>query len=125
MPRGDGTGPNGLGPMTGRAAGFCAGYSVPGFANPIIGYGRFGGGHGRGYRHMFWATGLPGWARYNTGGYHPNMPYVSTTWTAKQEAEALKDQVKLIQDNLNAINDRIRELEKLEAEKKKPKKKDK
>jgi len=26
MPRGDGTGPWGLGPMTGRAAGYCAGY---------------------------------------------------------------------------------------------------
>ena len=29
MPRGDGTGPAGLGPMTGRSAGYCAGYGVP------------------------------------------------------------------------------------------------
>ena len=35
MPRGDGTGPMGFGPMTGRAAGYCAGYGVPGFMNPI------------------------------------------------------------------------------------------
>ena len=28
MPRGDGTGPRGLGPMTGRAAGYCAGYPI-------------------------------------------------------------------------------------------------
>jgi hypothetical protein len=28
---GDGTGPAGMGPMTGRAAGYCAGYLVPGF----------------------------------------------------------------------------------------------
>ena len=35
MPHGDGTGPAGLGPMTGRAAGFCAGYSVPGYMNPV------------------------------------------------------------------------------------------
>lgn len=35
MPHGDGTGPTGLGPMTGRAAGFCAGYPVPGYMNPI------------------------------------------------------------------------------------------
>ncbi len=34
MPRGDGTGPQGLGPMTGRGAGFCSGYDVPGYANP-------------------------------------------------------------------------------------------
>jgi len=33
VPRGDGTGPAGMGPMTGRAAGFCAGYPVPGFLN--------------------------------------------------------------------------------------------
>jgi len=30
MPGGDGTGPAGMGPMTGRAAGYCAGYPVPG-----------------------------------------------------------------------------------------------
>ncbi len=35
MPRGDRTGPAGLGPMTGRAAGFCIGYPVPGFMNPV------------------------------------------------------------------------------------------
>ena len=34
MPGGDGTGPWGLGPMTGRGAGFCAGFNVPGFMNP-------------------------------------------------------------------------------------------
>ncbi len=34
MPGGDGTGPRGLGPMTGRGAGFCAGFNVPGFMNP-------------------------------------------------------------------------------------------
>ena len=37
MPRGDGTGPAGMGPMTGRAAGYCAGYGVPGYVNPIAG----------------------------------------------------------------------------------------
>ena len=55
MPRGDGTGPAGMGPMTGRAAGFCAGYPAPGYANPMpgrrFGYGmvsRFGWLFGRG-----------------------------------------------------------------------------
>ena len=46
MPRGDRTGPWGAGPMTGRAAGYCAGYSVPGYMNPVGGYGR---GFGRGW----------------------------------------------------------------------------
>jgi len=48
MPGGDGTGPMGMGPMTGRAAGFCAGYPVPGTMNPIAGRG-FGFGRGRGF----------------------------------------------------------------------------
>jgi len=51
MPLGDGTGPAGLGPMTGRAAGYCAGYPVPGYMNPVLnrrfrGYGFFGRGRG-------------------------------------------------------------------------------
>jgi hypothetical protein len=56
MPRGDKTGPSGAGPMTGRAAGYCAGYPVPGYMNPRRGYGR---GFGRG-----WGRGLGrGWGR--------------------------------------------------------------
>ena len=47
MPFGDRTGPLGLGPMTGRAAGYCAGYPVPGYLNPIPGRG-FGRGAGFG-----------------------------------------------------------------------------
>jgi hypothetical protein len=75
MPGGDGTGPMGSGSMTGRAAGRCAGFYAPGFANrelgseggPALGRGRgiwsrgFGGG--RGWRNQYFATGLPGWAR--------------------------------------------------------------
>jgi len=48
MPRGDGTGPAGMGPMTGRGAGYCAGYPVPGFMNPVGGRGYWGWGRGRG-----------------------------------------------------------------------------
>jgi len=36
MPLGDGTGPVGTGPMTGRAAGFCAGCPVPCTRNPGV-----------------------------------------------------------------------------------------
>ena len=48
MPFGDGTGPRGLGPMTGRGAGYCAGYGQPGFASPMPRRGWFGLGWGRG-----------------------------------------------------------------------------
>ena len=88
MPFGDRTGPRGLGPMTGRAAGYCAGYPVPGYANPGPGLGLgWGGGWGRGWRHRHWyyATGLPGWYR---AGYAPAWypsPFPAPM-TAAQEA---------------------------------------
>jgi len=44
MPRGNGTGPGGMGPMTGRSAGFCAGFDAPGYAS-----GRLGAGFRRGF----------------------------------------------------------------------------
>ena len=81
MPFGDGTGPLGLGPMTGRGAGFCAGFGTPSFASPMPGYpyhygyahlasvwprwGRgFGRGLGRGFGRGWWrrgAYGYPWW----------------------------------------------------------------
>ena len=73
MPGVDGTGPAGFGSMTGRAFGYCAGYSLAGYVNPIGGRGYFrrgrGGNGGRGYRNSYHATGLTGWARYYRG--HP------------------------------------------------------
>ena len=72
MPFGDGTGPRGMGPMTGRAAGYCAGFGQPGFANPIAG-GRwfgFGSGWGRpygyGYPYAGWGVG---WGRGRGRGF--------------------------------------------------------
>jgi len=74
MPFGDGTGPMGLGPMTGRGAGFCAGFGTPGFANPMPGcpypYGyahlapvwpRWGRGFGRGFGRGWWRRGPYGY----------------------------------------------------------------
>jgi hypothetical protein len=78
MPFGDGTGPLGLGSMTGRAAGFCAGFGRPGFANPTPGYPhpygygyltpvwpRWGYGVGRGFGRGFGR----GWRRWGSYGY--------------------------------------------------------
>jgi len=111
MPAGDGTGPRGMGPMTGRGAGYCAGYGIPGYANPIpgrgfgMGWGR--GGGGRGWRHWYYATGLPGWAR---SGY---APYAAPP-TREQEAEFLKAQAEWLKGQLDAIGQRIAELEREE-----------
>lgn len=37
MPGGDGTGPIGMETMTGRAAGYCLGYQIPGYMNTTPG----------------------------------------------------------------------------------------
>jgi len=65
MPRGDGTGPIGMGPMTGWGAGYCNGFAAPGYVDQVGFTGRFesGFGHRHGLRRMFYVTGMPGWAR--------------------------------------------------------------
>lgn len=55
MPRGDGTGPRGKGPRTGRGMGNCppgeTAYPETQPGNPALGFGRgFGRGRGRGWR---------------------------------------------------------------------------
>ena len=122
MPGGDRTGPLGLGPMTGRAAGYCAGYSVPGYMNPIpgrgwgAGFGR-GCGRGRGWRNWYRATGLPGWARAGYG--YPAFggwayPYAPAP-TPQAEAELLREQAELLKQALEDIQNRISALEKAEV----------
>lgn len=125
MPFGDRTGPAGMGPMTGRAAGYCAGYSVPGYANPIpgrglgLGFGR--GGWGR--RNRYYATGLTGWQQAEMGypaggGFAPSAPAYGfygapygPTMTKEQEVDALKGQAEYFEDALEGIRKRIDELE--------------
>ncbi|KPL18815.1 MAG: hypothetical protein AMJ92_06205 [candidate division Zixibacteria bacterium SM23_81] len=122
MPGGDRTGPMGMGPRTGRAAGYCAGYDMPGYMNLIPGRGFWGGGGwGRGWRHWYYATGLPGWARFGWGV----QPYPAFGWpyspqiAPEQELEGLKDQAKYFEDALQEINKRIQELETAGQEEKK------
>ena len=114
MPRGDRTGPRGMGPMTGRAAGYCAGYDRPGYATPWGGgYGGrgFWGGGGRGWRNIYYATGVPGWAR---AGYPPAPPvgYGYPAPPPVDEAEALKAQADALANQLEAIKARLADLEK-------------
>ena len=114
MPGGDRTGPRGAGPMTGRAAGLCAGSQTPGYMNPVGGRGYFGmgrrGGRGRsggfGWRNQFYATGLPGWAR---GGY--GYPGVASAPTGEEELAGLKQQAGDVGRMLDEINGRIEQLE--------------
>ena len=114
MPRGDRSGPMGIGPMTGRAAGYCAGYGMPGYMNPVpgrgfgMGFGRgrgFWGGGRHGWRHMYWATGLPGWMHYGWGGVAPLPPP-----TPETEKRFLEVQAAALQRQLDDIRKRLDEV---------------
>jgi len=127
MPRGDRTGPDGRGSMTGRSAGYCAGYNMPGFANPIGGRGfrgrgqGFGRGFGRGYGR---GRGFGrGYGNYDPEYYspEPNYPaYGPGTAPAYQEPAPeeekvyLENLVKGMEKELGDIKARIKELVKKE-----------
>ena len=126
MPGGDGTGPGGMGPMTGRATGFCAGYSVPGYTNPVggrgmgMGWGRGGGfGRGRGFGWGRAGYGLPAYGSavnpYAYGGAvnpyaYGGVPFAPTV-APQQELDGLKGQAEYLVDALDGIKKRIEELE--------------
>ena len=120
MPGFNGTGPQGAGPMTGGARGYCvsAGGYNPGFAGgsggsrgsgygagfgrgpgfrrglgPGMGMGR-GFGHGRGY----------GWYPPAYGATYPLEP--------ADETNALKAEADYLKNSLDAITKRLEELEK-------------
>ena len=123
MPGGDRTGPLGMGPMTGRAAGYCAGFAVPGFMNAPggRGFGGRGGGRGRGWRNWFYATGLTGWQRAAAGmpvfgggqfaGAAQTGPAAPPAATKEQELGILKQQAQTMEQQMRQLQERIERLE--------------
>jgi hypothetical protein len=121
MPGGDRTGPAGMGPMTGRSAGYCAGYPEPGYAGFAFkrgfGFGR-GRGGGRGWRNWFHARGFMGrrQAAYGYPDYGADMPYGMPydfpSAPPMRELDALKDREEYLGNALADIQKRIAELEK-------------
>ncbi len=94
MPAGDRTGPEGMGSMTGRGAGYCA----PGQMNnagPGIGFGR-GRGIGRGY----------GFRRFGNWAAAPYTPP-----TRDPQLDELKAQSKYLESELKTIRERIGNIE--------------
>lgn len=71
-----------------------------GYGRGVWGYGR-GAGGGRGWRNMYYATGLPAWARGNVA---PPAP------APEQEMADLKAQAAQLAESLDAIQRRIEEL---------------
>lgn len=104
-----------MGPMTGRGAGYCAGYGQPGFTNPIpgrgFGLGRGRGGFGRGLGLGFRGGRGAAWAGYAPAPYAAAPPAYGPAPTRRQELDALKGQAEYLQDTLQGIQERIGELE--------------
>lgn len=96
MPRGDGTGPMGYGPMTGRGLGYCSGSEVPGYATGWgPGFGRgfrcgFGRGFGRGLGRGFGWGFRRGFAGRPAAGISPK--------------ELLQREKKMLEERLGLIN---------------------
>lgn len=116
MPFGDKTGPRGLGPMTGRGAGYCAGFQSPGSMNPYPvgggrGFGRGWFGRGRGWRNCYGLTGMPGVMRAGYG----RMP-LEQEYTPRDEMNDLKSQADFLKQQLDDIESRIKVLEKSEKQ---------
>jgi hypothetical protein len=116
MPFGNRTGPDGTGPMTGRGAGYCAGYDAPGFMNPAAGRGLrrgagrgFGRGRGMGFRRRLApAAQAPAGYRYPAQPVQPTREEQARMMEAEKarlEAEAAE-----IQAELKEINKRMQEL---------------
>lgn len=104
-----------MGPMTGGGFGYCAGYDAPGFvvrggrgaAGWGMGFGRgIGRGGGRGYRHVYYATGLPGWQR---AGMAWGGPYgAPPAWYAgvPEDAEAIRAEAQRLEDAAARLRER-------------------
>lgn len=80
MPREDGTGPMGQGPMTGRGLGPC------------------GTGMGRGF------------GRGRFFGFCAQCPWFRKSWTKKDEADALEEEEKALKEDLQAVQEERRDL---------------
>jgi len=103
MPGRDQTGPAGMGPMTGRAAGSCAGNTEP---TPVVrgrerGFGGRGFGFGAGRRRRFRTSGFFGRRRSDA---------IESTGTSEPQIDDLRAQIEYCKETLERIQERIEEL---------------
>lgn len=108
MPRGNGMGPMGMGPKTGRAAGFCACDGRPEYAGAGAGR-RCGAGQGpgrHGLRNRFLATGVPGWLRAGGDAGFEASGGVTERQVLTSQAEALQRQLDAVRQRLAGLDKR-------------------
>jgi len=100
MPGRDRRGPMGMGAMTGRGAGLCAGVGMLGYENSFPGKG-LRMACGRGWRNRFYATGLPGWMRFGGDAASYQNP------NPGMERQSLQRRAEALQSELNSIKQRL------------------
>ncbi|MDY7028039.1 MAG: DUF5320 domain-containing protein [Spirochaetota bacterium] len=119
MPRGDRTGPAGMGPMTGRGFGYCAGYGAPGYVSaPGPGMGMawgFGRGRGRGGYGlgMGWGRGYYGPAYY---GWGPAMGTAAGPAAPENQRQVLKDEMTALEERIRYLQREMDAMEKGDEE---------
>ena len=108
MPRGDKTGPNGMGAKTGRSLGYCVGNNGAGFENEMATYGR---GNGVGRRNRQGGNGFGGGRQgrgFNHGFHSSNLsPFVELKEKTliENEINSLKDQLESLEARLKTLRD--------------------
>lgn len=110
MPRGNGTGPMGMGAMTGQGKGYCNGFTATEYSHRVVcsrGYG-CGFGRGRGYRGKFNTSGVLGNVCYgspiNTGA---NQAYDEKSFLNDQAA-FLENQLLQVKKRLSSLNEELK-----------------
>lgn len=115
MPRGDRTGPGGMGSRTGRGLGYCSGANAPGFANPAPGFGMGrGGGAGRGMGRGggFGRGGGRGRGFWGAAPAYQPAPVPAAPYQGGEQEQAyLQRQADALQTELDAIKKRLAEME--------------
>lgn len=106
MPRGDGTGPMGMGPMTGRRAGICAGVVAPGAMNAP---GMFSGlGCRRGGAGMMRGAGFQARNRFMVQQNVVSNGFVgSEKEMLTKQADFLEQQLKQVKQRLDSVSENV------------------
>ncbi len=117
MPKGDHTGPMGAGAASGRKAGFCAGFDMPGYANKAV---PFGAAMGMGRRNRRWcgpsAYGRGGRNRFFAGGGSEHLmfnsyPTAAASSSPEMNTDFLKHRSRILQSELDAIHKTLETLD--------------